>query len=164
MKLNCPKDTVMEQKDGDPVTYSHWLQSVDEGVSGCGRWSFWMLSWQTTFWEYLSQNVVAACCLLYVHSHQVFTATVRFTTFSSKWRMAFITGEHSLRMFIKKVLLSHSLITCYCLNPLPHVSGITRVTVETFNLSSIHRLITSHTHTDPGTTGTQAVLDTYCNI
>lgn len=56
--------------------------------------------------------------------------------------------------------MSHSLIICYCLNPLPHVSGITRVTVETFDLSSIHRLITSHTHTDPGTTGTQAVLDT----
>lgn len=149
MKLNCPKDTVMEQKDGDPVTNSHWLQSVDEGVSGCGRWSFWMLSWQTTFFIFTLLRFLQPRWDLLL-SHQ-----------SEGW---LLLQGCSLRMFIKKVLLSHSLIICYCLNPLPHVSGITRVTVETFNLSSIHRLITSHTHTDPGTTGTQAVLDTYCNI
>lgn len=136
----------------------HWLQSVDEGVSGCGR------CW--------ADKQHSGTCLKMLLQPAAFFIFILLRFLQPRWDLLLSHQREgwlllqgcSLRMFIKKVLLSHSLIICYCLNPLPHVSGIARVTVETFNLSSIHRLITSHTHTDPGTTGTQAVLDTYCNI
>lgn len=162
MKLNSTNDTVMEQRAMEILLPT--LTDCSLLMRKSSRKMFWMLSWQTTFWEYLSQNVVAACCLLYFHSPQVFKAISHseIYCFVIKVKTGFSRGVAILSKFIKNVLLSHSLIICYCLNPLSHVPGISRVTVETFNLSSIHRLITSHTHTDPGTTGTQAVLHIYC--